>query len=434
MTLCLLHRLARPIALLVVVTATCLGAAQAATLRLACSGLGREQQLCRSAAEAWGRKNGHTVELVNLPEDAGQRLQMLRRGFAETPQAIDVVQLDVVQLGALREHLLDLKPHTRGAERQHFSSMVANGTLDGKLLALPWFIDAGLLYYRRDLLEKYRQPVPQTWEQLQAVAQHIQTAERQAGNPRLWGYVWQGRNYEGLSCNALEWIASFGGGTLLDERGRVTVNQPKAVRALETAAGWIGRISPREVLDWGEEESRTAFQGGHAVFMRNWPYAWALTQAPGSALRGKVGIAVLPGGGGSGRQAATLGGQQLAVSRHAAEPALAAELVLHLTGAAVQKERALKASYNPTLNELYRDPEVRAANPDLGMLLQAFYSAVARPSTVTGAKYPEVSAEFARAVHEVLSGRAPAGGAMAALETRLRQILGSRDKATADGP
>jgi trehalose/maltose transport system substrate-binding protein len=397
-----------------------------ATLRVACSGLGQELELCKTAVDTWARRTGNTVEVVSTSNDGSERLQAFQQALNAGSDKIDVLQLDVAQVGLLGPHLLDLKPYSKGAEKRHFSGMISNSLQNGRLVAMPWFIDAGLLYYRRDLLEKYKQEVPQTWDQLRSVSEVIQSAERRA-NPKLWGYVWQGRAYEGLTCNAIEWVSSFGGGTIVDEKGRVSIGNPAAVKALETAAGWVGTISPPAVLTFGEEESRKVFQEGNAVFMRNWPYAWALAQAVDSPVKDKVGIAVLPRGTGStGSNAAALGGQELAVSKYTKHPALAAELVLYLTGDGVQKERAIKASYNPTINDLYRDPEVKRANPFLGSLLRAFSSAVARPSSVTASKYNQVSKEFWSAASDVLSRRSPAEESVKKLEGKLTDIYGGK--------
>ncbi|AKJ30065.1 ABC transporter substrate-binding protein [Caldimonas brevitalea] len=399
------------------------GSAGAATIRAACSGIGVELELCRTATEVWAAKTGNTVELVPVPSEGSARLAWLQKMLDAKSDKIDVVQLDVVQVGSLRDHLLDLKPYSKGVEKQHFAGMVANGTVGDKLIAMPWFIDAGLLFYRKDLLEKYQQDLPKTWEQLTKVAEHIQRAERAAGQKELWGYVWQGRAYEGLTCDALEWLSSFGGGTLVDETGKVTLGGTAAVNALTTAVSWVGTISPPEVLTFSEEESRRVFQNGHAVFMRNWPYAWALAEAADSPIKGKVGIAILPkGSGDAARHASTLGGQQLAASKYSKNPALAADLLLYLTSAEVQKQRAVKASYNPTLNDLYRDPDVKASNPYLGALMRSFFATVARPSSATGSKYNDVSAEFFTTVHEALERRIKPEEAVSRIESKLQQL------------
>ena len=264
--------------------------------------------------------------------------------------------------------------------------------------------------------------MPATWAQLEETAARIQAAERAAGNERMWGFVWQGRAYEGLTCDALEWIASQGGGTILDRDGRVTVDNPAAVAALERAAGWVGTISPPGILNYAEEEARGVFQSGHAVFMRNWPYAWALAQGDESPIRGLVGVAALPAGG-DGTSTAALGGWQLAVSRYSAHPEAAVDLALFLTGAAEQKRRAIAGAFNPTIPALYEDAEVLAANPFFGDLYETFLTATPRPSSKAGTRYNELSFEFYSAVFSVLSGQRGAEDALADLQVRLETLL-----------
>src|SRR5205823_8890548 len=162
---------------------------------------------------------------------------------------------------------------------------------------------------------------------------------------------------------------------------------------------WVGTLSPEGVLNYGEEDARGVFQSGNAVFMRNWPYAWALANAQDSPVKGKVGIAVLPQGSDNGaRPAAALGGQQLAVSKYSAHPKEAADLVRYLTSADEQKRRALKGSFNPTRKSLYNDADLLKANPFFKDFAGVVAHAVARPATVTGTKYNHVASECAPAV------------------------------------
>jgi trehalose/maltose transport system substrate-binding protein len=399
-------------------------AAQAAgPLHLACSDLGEEQALCREEAAAWSRQTGQAVEVVSVPSDASERLALYQHVLAGDHAQLDVIQLDVAQAGLLGRYLLDLAPLVHGAERQHFPGLLEASRLEGRLVAMPWFADAGLLFYRQDLLDKYHLAPPQTWEQLQREAQAVQRGERAAGHARLWGYVWQGRPYEGLTCNALEWLQSWDAGSIIERDGRVTVDNPRAAEALGMAAAWVGRISPTAVLDFSEEESRGVFQAGNAVFMRNWPYAWAQAQAPGSPVRGKVGVTRLPAGPGpNGRHAAALGGQALAVTASSAHPREAAELVLYLTSAAVEKQRAIRGSYNPSVVALYDDADIRRSNPFMVSLRDVFAAAAVRPTSVVDGRYNAVSSEFYNAVHEVLSHTTEPRDAVARLAGRLRQL------------
>lgn len=411
------------ISALVTVGSAALMPAHAATLSIACGALGRELQMCREGVETWARQTGHSVRIVPTPNSATERLALYQQMLAARSADIDVFQIDVIWPGILASHFVDLAEHIDAEDvAQHFPAIVDNNTVAGALVAMPWFTDAGVLYYRSDLLAKYGEPVPTTWQALTVIARRIQRAERAAGNARMHGFVFQAMGYEGLSCNALEWIDSFGGGTIIAGDGAITVNNARAAEALALAASWIGDIAPEGVLNYDEEQSRGVFQSGNAVFMRNWPYAWALANAPDSAVHGKVGVAALPKGGEHGRHSSTLGGWQLAVSKYSARPELAADLVRHLTSADEQKRRAIAGAYNPTIPALYEDAEVLEAVPFLAQLSDTFAGAVARPSAVMGARYNRASAAFYQGVHEILSGRIDAERGLVALERRLARI------------
>ena len=398
-----------------------MASAKAANITISCGSNAADLEFCGKFAEDWGKKNGHTIKIYTPPTSTTDNLALLRQQFAAKSSDLDVIMIDVVWPGVIKDHLVDLKNYSKGAEAQHFPAIVANNTVDGKLVGMPWFTDAGLLYYRKDLLEKYGVKPPKTWDELAAAAKKVQDGERAAGSPDFQGFVFQGKAYEGLSCNALEWVASFGGGEIVDKSGNITINNPNAAKALDTAASWIGSIAPSGVLNYAEEDARGVWQNGKAAFMRNWPYAWSLGQAPDSPIKGKIGVAALPMGEG-GRPAATLGGWQLAVSKYSKNIDAAAALVMYLTSPEIQKKRAVGGSYNPTIPALYKDKDVLAANPFMGELLPVFTNAVARPATVTGLKYPEVSQAFWDVTHDVLSKKTNGTDAVKKLEGKLRQI------------
>ncbi len=384
--------------------------AAAATVAIACGSVGIEQRLCREGAEAWAAATGNAVELVQGPKSASDRLALFQQLLAAESADVDVYQVDVVWPGILGRHLRALDP---GAA--HFPALIANNTVDGALKAVPWFVDVGLLYYRADLLEKHGRAVPETWDEL------ADTARAVAGAEGIAGFAFQGKAYEGLTCNAVEWIESFGG-SLLSPAGAVVLDQPPAVAAIAAAASWIGTVAPEGVLSYGEEEARGLFQSGRAVFMRNWPYAWALVNGPDSPVAGKVGVAPLPKGGAGGRHAAVLGGQGLAVSKYSRHPDLAADLVRWLTRPEEQARRARVAGYNPTIPALYEDPALLAAVPLLARLRPALDAAVARPSRVAGPDYNQFSSIVWNAVHDALAGRASAEAALARAARRLERL------------
>ena len=397
--------------------------AQSATISISCGAVGLELEICQEGAEAWAEATGNQVNVVSTPNSATERLALYQQILAANSADIDVFQIDVIWPGILGSHFIDLAEHIdQEVIDQHFETIVQNNTLDDRLVAMPWFTDAGLLYYRADLLEKYGKQPPTTWQELTDTAREIQEGERDGGNDRMLGFVFQAKAYEGLTCDALEWIDSFGGGQIVAEDGTITINNERAAAALELAASWIGDIAPEGVLNYAEEESRGVFQSGNAVFMRNWPYAWALGNAPDSPIAGKIGVTQLPKGGEDGKHTGVLGGWQLAVSKYSQNAELAVDLVRHLTSPEEQKRRAIKGSYNPTIATLYEDPEILEASPFFGGLYDTFTNAVARPSQVTGDKYNQVSSEFFNAVHAVLSDKMDAASSLGALERSLDRL------------
>lgn len=400
------------------------GAQEKPVITIASGTVGMEKELIDTAAAKYMEEHPDViVKALETPELATDRLGLYLQFFEAQSPEIDVYQIDVIWPGDLAEHLIDLYEYGAGdVAPEHFPAIIQNNTVDGRLVGIPWFTDAGLLYYRTDLLEKYGYDgPPKTWDELEAMAQTIQEGEREA-NPDFWGFVWQGNAYEGLTCDALEWIASHGGGTIINPDGEITINNEMAVKALERAADWIGTISPTGVTGFAEEDSRRVWQAGNAAFMRNWPYAYVLGNADDSAIKGKFEVSPLPGET-EGQSAAALGGWQLGVSKYSKYPGIAADVALTLASEKEQKRRAIKGSLNPTIMSLYEDPDVLEAVPFFGSLYNVFINAVARPSTATAPKYNEVSTLFFNAVHNVLTNKKDAQTAIDELELDLEDLL-----------
>jgi trehalose/maltose transport system substrate-binding protein len=396
-------------------------------LTISCGSVGQDAEMCKKLTEQWAAKTGNKVKMFAVPPNTSDILALFRQQFSAKSAELDVVMVDVVWPGMIKNDLVDLTQAAKDVQKDHFPAIIANNTIDGKLLAMPWFTDAGLLYYRKDLLEKYQAKVPTTWEELTATAQKVQDGERASGNKNMNGYVFQGKATESLTCNALEWVSSYkDGGTIVDKTGKITINNPQAAKALDMAAGWIGTISPQGVLNYGEEDARGVFQNGDAVFMRNWPYAWALVNGSdpkqASKVKGNVGIVPLPKAGADGSSTATLGGWQLGVSQYSKNQAAAIDLVMYLTSKEVQKQRAIEGAYNPTIPALYTDADILTKNPFFKDLLQVFENAVARPSTATGEKYNEVSNAFWDSASSVISGKAKGAEALSKLEGDLDRV------------
>jgi trehalose/maltose transport system substrate-binding protein len=400
--------------------------AEPVTVRVFAGNVGQELELTKAAAERYMAANPDvTVEVVDTPDFVEDRLGVYLQLFeAQSPEG-DIFQIDVIWPGDLATHFVDLYEY--GAAEvagEHFPAIIENNTVDGALVGIPWFTDAGLLYYRTDLLEKYGYDSgPSTWEELEEMAATIQEGEREDGNEDFWGYVWQGNAYEGLTCDALEWVYSNGGGTIVSPDKVITVNNPAAIAAVEMAADWVGTISPPGVTGFGEEDARGVWQAGNAAFMRNWPYAYSLGQADESAIKDLFDVSPLPAGD-AGRSAATLGGWQLAVSKYSENPEVAADVAMFMASADEQKIRATEGSFNPTVMSLYEDADVLEATPFFGSLYDVFINAVARPSTATAPNYAETSRIFFSGVHDVLTGATDAATAFEVMELDMADLLG----------
>lgn len=395
--------------------------AMGAEITIAC-GDGGDADFCPELAERWAEETGHEVDVVTTPASPTEKLSLYQQLLGSQSEDVDVLMVDIVWPGLLADHLLDLSEYLPASATEGFiPSLMDNNTVDGRLVAVPWFTDAGLLYYRQDLLDKYDAEVPGTWQAMTDTARRIQNAEREAGNDGMHGFVFQGRAYEGLTTNALEWVASFGGGTFVDAEGQVTVNNPRAVEALTLAASWVGDISPEGVRNYMEEEARGVFQSGNAVFMRNWPYARSLGQADGSPIQDKFGVAPLPRGP-EGESVSTLGGWNWSVSRYSDQPDVAADLVAYLTAEAQQKAHAIEFGRNPTRPALYEDNEVLDAQPFIGELYETVMNGVPRPASITGDAYPRVSNAIFNRFHEALSGDVAPAQSIQRLDSELARL------------
>lgn len=394
---------------------------QAAEINLNCTSWG-----CKSfieSAQIWQQTQDNTqVKLYEAGHLADNLLGFYRQVLNAQSSELDIILIDTIWPGVLGKHLVDLHPYIPEQEiQQHFQPIINNLTLNNQqLIAMPLFTDTGLLYYRKDLLAKYGFSAPETWQELEQIAKVILEGEQ---NPQLTGFVWQGKSYEGLTCNALEWIDSFHGGTIIDEKtGAVTINNPQAKQALSLVHSWIGKITPREVLSYSELETSNHFLSGKAIFMRNWMEYWSLLNQEDSPIKGLVGLAPIPKGGPQGKHSGTLGDMALAVSRYSQHIEQATQLVRFLTNYQQQKRHALDYSFAPTVIETYTDSELLEKRGFMAAYKKALLNGVARPAKITGLSYPKVSKKFHHAIHQYLAGHQTLEETLITLEKDLIRI------------
>jgi len=370
-------------------------------------------------ASRFTRDTGIKVNVVPHPAASDASYSQLVRAFSSKSSSIDVAMIDVIWPGAFAPYLVNLKPKLGAQAKLHAQGIIQNDTVDGKLVAMPWFGDFGILYYRTDLLKKYGYSAPPTtWTQLFAMAKKIQDGE-QKDNDNFYGFVFQGNAYEGLTCDALEWLASSGAGAFIDN-GKVTINSAKARTVLDSFRAQIGKITPRGVTSYQEGEAHTAFVDGNAAFMRNWPYAYSIGAAADSKIKGNFSVTVLPHGSG-GHSVGTVGGWQLAVSKFSKHQDASIEFVRYMTSPAVEKFDAITNTNVPTIPSVAKDPAVVKANPYLKPNI-ATVARVTRPSRYLKTHYNEGSKAIYQGVSQILNGT-PASSVLPGVQSKLERLL-----------
>ena len=398
-------------------------AAESIELSFLVASTGHDVTAAQRAADMYMKKNPDVkIKVIAGPKNSTDVLGLLLQNFEAKSGDIDVFNGDVIWPGDLAEHCLSLNKYMTKEEIAAYNAgVVQNNTSKGQLKAIPLFIDVPMLYYRTDLLKKYGYAnPPATWKELEEMSKKIQSGERKEGNKDFYGFVWQGDAYEGLTCDALEWIASNGGGTIVEPDGKVSIANSNAIEALEYAASWPGTISPEGVLGFNEEASRAVWQAGNAAFMRNWPYAYSLGEVDDSVIKGKVDFTSLPKG--TGKNSSTIGGWEIFVSKYSEYPEEAAKFAKFAAGYEVQKMRVIDYGWLPALMSVYDDPEV-AKNEFVKKMGPIVATGVARPSTVTAPNYAEVSRIFFTTVHKVISGEITAKRGVKEMAVKIKKAM-----------
>src|SRR5580700_6610242 len=349
-----------------------------------------------SLLQQFTRETGIDVRDLPVPETTLDQLDLSRRLLKQADAGPDVLAVDVIWPGVLQPDLVDLRREVADEFPLLEPQLLRSYEVDGKLAAVPYTVQVGVLQYRRDLLREYGyQHPPRTWDELETMAARIQAGERAKGNKDFWGYVWQGAPTEALTCNALEWQAAAGGGRIVESNRTISVNNPAAIGSWQRAKHWIGWISPPSVLAYQELDSLNIFDKGGAAFGRIWGGA-SITRTAlfrqmhwrNSLAQSITGYTTIPGGltGGAG----TLGGSGLAVSQHSSHRREAIEFIRFLIRTQIHSNQV-------------DESEVRA-------------KLVIRPDSETGSQYEQVARAYIAAVHSVLTGEKPAPEAAAALE------------------
>jgi multiple sugar transport system substrate-binding protein len=288
---------------------------------------------------------------------------------------------------------LPLDEYFAGEKGDYFPGMVQACTWEGKLTALPWFVDSGMLYYRTDLGIN----APTTWDEL------IQSAKQlvEAGKVKF-GFLWQAKQAEVLVCDLVSFIGSNNGSILQADGKTVSIAEDAAVEAVQLMHDLIAkhRITPSDVLSWDEEPSRRPFTAGEAAFLRNWSYVWKIAQSEAdSKVAGKVGVVPLPHFP-NGKSSAALGGYQYGVNASSKKREAAVEFVRWMSSPETQLRFATQLGLCPTRAAVFDRPEIAQEQPFMQQLKDVFLGAIPRPVTP---KYPQVTLVLQSEVSKALT-------------------------------
>lgn len=353
------------------------------------------------------------VELLAVNREASRRQEQFAESLAAGDGTVDVYLISPHWLAGYEAPgwLLPLDGYAADARLDlgtFLPAPIQASRVEDRLMALPWSTDGGLLYYRRDILEGRGYQPPATWSELETLGLEL----KGNGGP-AHGFVWQGDAYDGLTCNTLEQVWAEGG-EAVDAGGRASFDSLETRTALERMARFVSEgVSPATVAGHQEAAALASFRSGEAVFMRNWFYAWARLQEPGSPTAGQAGIAPLP--------ASCLSGQSLVLSASSMVPQEAFRFMAFLVAPEQQAQLAAGGLLLPALAAPYQDPDMLARNPILGEVYPALLAARPRPQV---ADYPRLSEAIYTEVNGLLEGSQDPAATARNVQARLEEVLG----------
>jgi multiple sugar transport system substrate-binding protein len=366
------------------------------------------------------------LNLVEGPFDTNLQENLLTSAFLLGDSPYDVLNMDIVWVPkfAAAGWLMDLTDRISPEQLAKFvQGNIEGGQYQGKLYRIPTNSDAGVLYYRTDLLEQAGVKPPETFQEMVQIAQ---TLQKQGKTP--WGYLWQGKQYEGVSAMFVEILEGFGGFWANPQTMQVGLDRPEAIQAVEFLRNLITqKISPPGVTTYGEEETRMLFQSGGSVFLRNWPYVLKLVNQEGSKVGGKVGIKPMIHAQGQ-TGGSCLGGWGLGISKTTKHPEEAWRLVQFMSSEDTMKRFVLNTGLIPSYKSLFNDPDILAKFSYFPPLFAAVQKPALRPPL---AQYAQASDILQRYLSAAFTGRISPEQAMKSAARETRTLLSSVKRAEA---
>ncbi|MBD2091347.1 ABC transporter substrate-binding protein [Microcoleus sp. FACHB-1515] len=358
------------------------------------------------------------IEVVEGPNATNLIEDLYTSAFLLGDSPYDLVNMDVIWTPkfAAAGWLVDLTDRVTPEQLEGFSTVdIEGGKYNDRLYRLPLRSDAGVFYYRKDLLDKHGLQPPETFDELMEQSKLLQ----ESGDVP-WGYVWQGRQYEGLAAMFVEVLEGFGGFWVNPDTLEVGLDRPETINAINWLRSTVSEgVSPPGVTTYQEEETRRFFQSGQAAFLRSWPYVWPLANADDSEIKGKIGIKPMLHAQGQ-ESGACLGGWGLAISKSSRHQEEAWQAVQFFSSVEPQRNYILEAGYVPSRKVLFSDPQVVQKFPHYPQLLEIVGTAVLRPPI---AQYAQASDILQRYLSAALTNRMSPEEAMRAAANETRTLL-----------
>jgi len=396
--------------------------AQQTTLRIFTGGQQRPDVM-RKIADEYQKKNPNVkvdVEVGGATSDAQQ--QYLSTVLSSKDSVLDVILIDVIRPAqwAAQGWAEPLDAYL-GADKakvmgQYLKAYAEADQVNGKVIALPYFADSQFLYYRKDLLDKYKRPVPKTWDEMMETAKVVMDGEK---NSNLQGFSTAGSPIEGTVCTYL--VPLWGAGSDLTKDGKLNLDNAQAKQPFQL----YGRMKqagvlPKNIAEIPTDRIRIDMQAGNVIFGMTWSYVWnRLENDADSKVKGKIGVTMLPHDPG-GKSATCIGGWQLAVSAFSKNKAEAVKFVRWLSSPEVSKMQAIMASHMPVFPTVYKDADVLKANPWFADALPVVEGARSRP---VSAQYPQVSDAIRTNMNAYLAGTKTTDVALSDMKSRLQPVI-----------
>jgi len=381
----------------------------------------------------------NSVIVISSGTDASAQLTTLSTAMAARSTDYDVIGLDCTWNAQFASNgwIIPLDSYLTPGEMENFTiGMVDACTYNGHIYTYPYFMNLGILWYRKDLMDKnfgvgmWSESDFATWEGLNATANSIlnnETGMLTIDDANLVGYVGQLDDYEGGSINFFEICGSAGATNLIsdpaiDIEGNTEVeNAMTFFQALippqYTGVQGTPYIIPRNGLLMDEGSSISTWIQNNSIFMRQWTFAYPISINNGIDF----GIAPLPHfAGATNYRTSCVGGTILGIPTfiNSTQRAAAINLTKFL-GMTEAQEAELKVVSNfPALKSVYFNPP--AGYEWISNWTDQLDQTLSRPRQV---KYPQISNVISNEFNNILSGEKTVNAGLTSMQTNIEQLL-----------